>query len=113
LLRPFRFDLGFLEYQLRRELELAFAVEDASTGGVLRSEWRTGTHKWRYTAVEGWILRCDRRAGDAAGQLSSRGDKGEGGRVYTENVCVIQKVEGVCPDLEMNLLVDREIARYP
>src|SRR6185437_15644165 len=90
--------LEFLEHQLRRELELAFAVEDAATCGVFRSEGRAGTHKWRYAAVEVWILRRYRRAGSAAGQLSSRGDKGEGCRVDTENVCVIQEIEGVCPD---------------
>src|SRR5580704_3139063 len=106
-------DVGVLEHQLRRELELALSVEGASTCGIHRPEWRAGTHKRRHAAVEARILRRNRRAGDAAGQLSSRSDKGEGGRVYAEDVCVVEDVEGIRPDLEMNLLVDGEIACYP
>ena len=106
-------DLGLLEHQLRRELELALSVEGASTCGTHRPEWRAGTHEGRHAAVESQILRTNGRTGNATGQLSSRRNEGEGGCVYSEDVCVIEDVEGICPNLEMNLLVDGEIACYP
>ena len=58
---------------------------------------------------------CDATVGQATplGSLAPGAIKENDRRVYAEDVCVVEDVEGICPDLEMNLLVDEEIACYP